>query len=77
MRFMPIYEYQCQQCGHRFEVLKSMGGDSSNLCCPKCGAPDPRRLISSFFSPGSSDVESSGGGYPTCSSGTCGLPPMP
>ena len=72
---MPIYEYQCTQCGAKFEVRQAMGEDGSKLNCSKCGAPNPRRLLSSFFSPGSS-TSASETSYPTCSTGTCGLPPM-
>lgn len=74
---MPIYEYQCPQCGGRFEVLKPIDEDGSKLTCPECGASNPRRLISSFFSPGSGKVESQAASCPTCSSDICGLPPMP
>ncbi len=56
---MPIYEYQCTQCEERFEVRQSMGEDGSKLHCPKCTAPNPKRVISSFSSPGSSTSESS------------------
>jgi len=73
---MPIYEYQCTQCGDKFEVRQSIGEDSTKLNCPKCNTPNPKRLISQFFSPGSSMAEPSGTSYPTCSSGVCGLPPM-
>jgi len=73
---MPIYEYQCPQCENKFEVRQSIGEDGSKLTCPKCGTPNPRRLFSSFFSPGSSRVEPSQISYPTCSSGVCGLPPI-
>jgi len=74
---MPIYEYQCAQCGERFEARQSFGEDGSRLNCPKCEAPNPQKLLSSFFTPssgaGASSSEDSG---PTCSSGICGLPPM-
>jgi len=70
---MPIYEYQCIQCGDKFEVRQSIGEDGSKINCPKCNAPNPKRLISSFFSPGSSTDDFSGMSCPT---GTCGLPPM-
>ncbi len=73
---MPIYEYQCTKCGESFEVRQSMGEDNSKLKCPKCKAENPRRLISSFFSKGSEVPGSSGFSCPTCSTGTCGLPPM-
>jgi putative FmdB family regulatory protein len=71
---MPIYEYQCTECGERFEVRQSIGEDGSSLNCPKCNAQNLRKLISSFFSPGSSEISEAS--CPTCSSGVCGLPPM-
>jgi len=71
---MPIYEYQCTQCGEKFEAHQSMGEDGSKLACPKCLAPYPRRLLSSFFSLGSTKSESSGISCPTCTTGTRGLP---
>ena len=73
---MPIYEYQCTQCGETFEVRQSIGEDGSKLSCPKCHAQDPKRKISSFFNPGPSASKTSGISCPTCSTGTCGLPPM-
>jgi putative FmdB family regulatory protein len=73
---MPIYEYQCARCGRRFEVRQRIGEDGSELSCPKCHAGEPKRLFSSFLSPGSSGTEPSDVGCPTCSSGVCGLPPI-
>ena len=73
---MPIYEYQCRQCGERFEVRQGIGEDGSSLNCPKCHASEPKRLLFQFFSRGSSGTETSEVGCPTCSSGVCGLPPM-
>jgi putative FmdB family regulatory protein len=73
---MPIYEYQCTQCGEKFEVRQSIGDDGSKLYCPKCKTQNPKRLFSSFFSPNSSASELSDISCPTCTTGTCGLPPM-
>lgn len=42
---MPIYEYACSTCGHRFEQLMRIGADAPP--CPACSATDVRRLISS------------------------------
>lgn len=33
---MPLYEYQCQACGHEFEELQSFS-DKAVTKCPKCG----------------------------------------
>jgi putative FmdB family regulatory protein len=73
---MPLYEYQCTQCGQKFEVRQAIGEGGSDLSCPKCHAPGPKRLFSSFFSPGASTPEPSASSCPTCSSGVCGLPQM-
>jgi len=73
---MPIYEYQCTQCGQKFEVRQAIGEDGSSLNCPKCHAGEPKRLLSLFFSHASSETEPSEVSCPTCNSGVCGLPPM-
>lgn len=46
---MPIFEYQCQQCGHLFEVLKRSQSGSQTVTCPKCGKRDAERLLSTFM----------------------------
>jgi putative FmdB family regulatory protein len=40
---MPTYEYECEKCGHRFEVFQSMS-DAPKKRCPKCRGK-VRRLI--------------------------------
>ena len=42
---MPIYEYQCQNCGHHFEKLESISAEPTKHC-PKCNKDQARRLIS-------------------------------
>src|SRR5688572_10976873 len=42
---MPLYEYQCDACGHRFEVIQKFS-DAPIDTCPKCGAT-VRKLMSS------------------------------
>ena len=42
---MPIYEYQCQACGHHLEVLQKVS-DAPLKKCPECGKPKLRKLIS-------------------------------
>lgn len=43
---MPIYEYQCQNCGHLFEELQSMR-EEPLLKCPECGKNGLKKLIGS------------------------------
>ena len=33
---MPLYEYQCDACGHRFETIQKFS-DAPLTECPKCG----------------------------------------
>ena len=42
---MPIYEYKCSECGHRFEALQRIGADGSDLACPRCGTPRPEKML--------------------------------
>ena len=40
-----MYEYQCENCGHRFELIRKFS-DAPLAECPKCGGA-VRKLISS------------------------------
>ena len=42
---MPLYEYQCDACGHRFERIQKFS-DPPVDACPSCGG-SVRKLISS------------------------------
>jgi len=42
---MPIYEYGCQTCNHRFDALQKIA-DAPLVDCPECGKPTLRRLLS-------------------------------
>lgn len=42
---MPLYEYQCDKCAHRFEVIQKFS-DAPLEVCPKCGGP-VKKLLSS------------------------------
>jgi putative FmdB family regulatory protein len=44
-RQMPIYEYECQSCGHCFEEWQKMS-DKPVKVCPKCKARKVEKLIS-------------------------------
>lgn len=42
---MPIYEYECQACGHKKEALQKISDDPLTVC-PECGKPELKKLIS-------------------------------
>jgi putative FmdB family regulatory protein len=41
---MPTYDYQCDACGHRFDLFQSML-DKPIKKCPKCHRLKVRRLL--------------------------------
>lgn len=45
---MPVYEYECPACGDKFELRQGMNDSDSDKKCPRCGAPGPRRVLSTF-----------------------------
>lgn len=42
---MPIYEFECGGCGHRFERLQKLA-DPDPAACPQCGAARVQRQLS-------------------------------
>ena len=47
---MPVYEFECEECGRRFEELTS--SEMRSVACPDCGAERTRRLLSPVSPPG-------------------------
>lgn len=74
---MPIYEYRCEACERRFEVLTSFAERDRAQVCPSCESSRTRVLVSSFAAiGGGAEFESTlpmapraGGG---CCGGSCG-----
>ena len=42
---MPIYEFECSHCGHRFDRLQKLS-DTDPSICPACDAPHLQRMVS-------------------------------
>ncbi len=76
---MPIYEYRCESCAGKFEVLTRFAERDVAQVCPSCESMKTRVLVSSFAFGGGGGPESSaseftsskasGGG---CCGGSCG-----
>ena len=45
---MPLYEYECDNNGHRFEVIQKFS-DPPIAVCPKCGGPVHKMISSPAF----------------------------
>jgi putative FmdB family regulatory protein len=70
---MPIYEYECRDCGERFDALRTMAEADKPIVCAACHGQHASRLISVFaaHSGGRVVAGSNGGGCAGCSGGSC------
>lgn len=74
---MPMYEYGCLECRHRFDQLRRFDQDDTELICPHCNSERIERRLSLFAAhtrSGSRTVVEAGpqpvsGG---CCGGSCG-----
>lgn len=80
---MPIYEYRCESCAERFEVLTGFAERDAAQVCPACESTRTRVLVSSFAFAGGGESssqsefsgESAGGGCCGGGCGSCGTSP--
>jgi len=70
---MPIYEYICEDCGTRFEMLRSMNEADETIPCKSCQSSHTQRALSVFFAQSSSQIIAGGiqRGCAGCSSSSC------
>ncbi|MEC5398101.1 FmdB family zinc ribbon protein [Uliginosibacterium sp. H1] len=52
---MPLYDYQCQDCG-QFEVMRRMADREAPVHCPQCGAAASRLLVAPSFASMSTEL---------------------
>jgi putative FmdB family regulatory protein len=45
---MPLYAYQCDACGQRFEALVRPNRTPEPTACKHCGQPDIRKVPAAF-----------------------------
>jgi putative FmdB family regulatory protein len=77
---MPVYDYQCSDCGITYDVLHKVREIKEDIVCPDCNSTTHVRLISA---PGFSMNGSSAGSYVSesapsrtdgaCCGGSCGV----
>ena len=57
---MPTYDYECRECGHRWELFQRMS-ENPKRKCPECGRLKAKRLIG----PGAGIIFKGSGFYQT------------
>jgi putative FmdB family regulatory protein len=47
---MPVYEYQCEDCGRKFDILATLAEKEAGLnpVCPRCGRTRVRQVLGRF-----------------------------
>jgi putative FmdB family regulatory protein len=63
---MPLFEYECRQCGHQFEALVI---GSRTPACPKCKSEDLEKRVSRVGMAGSASYGGSSRPSSGCGSG--------
>ncbi len=67
---MPLFDFRCRRCGERFEALVKAG--EAGAPCPRCGAGDVEKLLSTFaLRTGGSGGSGSGSGCAGCTASSC------
>lgn len=68
---MPIFEYACRGCGHRFEQLVR---GSTKPVCPSCGGRKVAKQLSVFAVSAAAEAPC---GHPASACESCGIPGGP
>lgn len=62
---MPFYEYQCEKCGTKFELMRAIAQRDDPTRCTRCGAEGARRslpLVQASVRPAGAGERCGGGG---------------
>lgn len=56
---MPLFDYLCRKCGHKYEEIVRSADVSLPVACPQCGTQDTERQIVRFRVGGRGDLRES------------------
>jgi putative FmdB family regulatory protein len=69
---MPLYDFQCDDCGSKFETLLRREADAADVDCPSCRGRRVRRELSLPAAPVAADpIPSACGSGPPCGAPWC------
>jgi len=56
---MPVYEFRCDECGRKFDVIATIEEKEAGLqpVCPNCGGMNVRQVFGRFTVVGGSKTE--------------------
>jgi putative FmdB family regulatory protein len=66
---MPIYEYDCQECGKHFEKLVRSSSTDNAITCPSCASTRCVKSLSCFCTTHSSAGAGQGRAEPCANTG--------
>ena len=67
---MPLYEFECLDCGQPFEKLVRTAAAVAGLVCPACGQPHIQKKLSVFAASVKERQTSQAGGAACAPGGT-------
>jgi putative FmdB family regulatory protein len=70
---MPVFEYKCNDCNKKFDILHKSSANPEKVICPDCQSKNYQKLFSSFSA---STRSQSFDGIPSCANGSCEIPSM-
>jgi putative FmdB family regulatory protein len=71
---MPIYDFICQNCGEKFDLLTQHNWRAAGAACPTCGSADLEKEVSrvgAFASGGKIQMMDQGHQCGSCHTGSC------
>lgn len=69
---MPIFEYRCNDCNKKFDILHKSSVKPEDIICPSCGSVSNKKLFSAFSAKSTGEVSAAFGG---CENGACASAP--
>lgn len=66
---MPIYEFDCQDCGEPFEELVFSSAAMARLECPSCGSKQVKKKLSTIASRAPAGGSGAGASAASCAPG--------
>jgi putative FmdB family regulatory protein len=69
---MPIFDFECQECGHKFDLMISNAA-KDKAKCPQCGATTLKQLLSFFNTSKGGAPADSCSGCRAAGTGGCGM----